>query len=783
FDRRKPDSFSYDHEFDVGGSNSLEVEGRGFDVRRTLNALWRGKLLIVLFALLFILLAGYAFSTDRPSYTATARVIFDPERLQIMDMEQAVAEQDVNRSGLRNQVEILTSSILLQRVITDLNLIEHPVYTNPYGGVPTFDPMDAAMTALDRLRAVFTGTGTPDTGELVTDPSAVPEDSLIPPNAGSRNPAQEFDFRLGIESRILSNLRLMPIEGSRVIAIEFRSPDRTLSAEVANAIAQSYIVLQSEAKQDDVADLLGMIGRRVDGLKARLAESQTAIEEARLALTRERGMSVEVVKFQLTALTEALANARLHVAEAEGIYNRAKDALDDDRELWTIQDFRESSIIGEFRRSEIALLDELAALNAVAGENQRNLSRTVIASRLEEVRRNMRQEAGYIVAALEFDLQSARKEEGQLESMVRDLEVATITQTTDELSIERLEREALANQTIYESFLGRMNEISEQAELQTSDARLLSNANPPKSADTSRRMRAMIAAAIAGLMFGGCTVLFREFVNNTFRDPYVLQRATEVPLLSAIPQIGRAKSGKHLLAHVMAKPRGVLAEAIRHLRTTVLFDDPANPPKVLMFTSSVPGEGKSSTSLLLGATSQSLGKSAIVVGCDLRQRPYKNLSGKSAASSSGHAQGMFAYLDGACTLQEAIFVEENSGLHILAPTSTEKTNQSPADILASDEFAQMIQELRKRYALVVLDSPPVLAVTDARLLSRMADRIVYLVRWNSTSQNAVQVGLREIKMMNANIAGCAMTLVSQSRASKYTDNEFFYRSEYSSYFR
>ncbi|MEL6645002.1 MAG: hypothetical protein AAFQ79_13810 [Pseudomonadota bacterium] len=587
---------------------------------------------------------------------------------------------------------------------------------------------------------------------------------------------------MAIERRLIQGLDLTPIPGTRVILIEYTSTDRQHAADVANAVARNYLTVQADVKQDDLAASLELIGIRVEELRQKLAVSQTEVEEARMTFSEEQGQSVEVTELQLSAINGSLAELQLQIATTNRSLERARQALENDTDLWIVEDFRDNPLIGEFRRTEIQLLDQLAGIDAIAGPQASSRERAIILARLEEVRKNTVTEAGYVVDALEFSLGSLRRQEQELLSMIRDLEVISIRQTAGELTIDRLQREALANQTLYESFLNRMNEISEQAELQTPDARIISAANLPRRANRTLRDTASVAAAGAGFLLAVIFVLFRERLNNAFHDPSDLQSETGIPTLAALPQLSRRKNAKQLIASYLKDPNGVLAEAVRNLRTSILFADPKFRPKVIMCTSSVPAEGKSGTSLLLGVASQALGQSAIVVGCDLRKRPYSSLLGSHgrARRNSGEAKpvGLMTLLEGKCELEEAVYVEPMSGIHILAHLPSEPVVSSPADIVASERFVKLIDELRSKYDLVVLDTPPAIAVTDARLVGRVAEAVIYLVKWNSTSRNAVRVGLREIRSLDARLAGCAMTLVPQRRASKYTDNEFYYKVQY-----
>ena len=247
-------------------------------------------------------------------------------------------------------------------------------------------------------------------------------------------------------------------------------------------------------------------------------------------------------------------------------------------------------------------------------------------------------------------------------------------------------------------------------------------------------------------------------------------------MLAAIPQEGKRRSPKKLIRHLLEKPNSTLAESVRNLRTSILFSNLDKPPKVIMVSSSIPGEGKSTTAMLLAIVSKQMGRSAIIVDCDFRRQTLARMF---FAGSQTH--GLVGLLEDSCTLDEAVLLEPETGLHVLAQGLNETVGGSPADILSSHRFAEMIRELRLRYDLVVLDTPPALVVTDSRVLAGLSDAVVYLVRWGKTNRNAVQEGLRELTSVNARIAGVALTMVSENQAAKYSNNEYYYKRQYKSY--
>lgn len=321
-----------------------------------------------------------------------------------------------------------------------------------------------------------------------------------------------------------------------------------------------------------------------------------------------------------------------------------------------------------------------------------------------------------------------------------------------------------------------MKEISEQANMQTSDARFLSRASIPARPDTLPRRMVVLLTGVAGLVLGIGLAFLLEMMNATFRRPGEIEARTGLPVLAAIPMAGKRRKPGEVIAQLLQKPNTALAESIRNLRTSILFSNLEKTPQVVMFTSSLPGEAKTTTAMLTAITSRQMGKSAVIVDCDLRRRTLANLF-----AGKRDRPGLLAALEGRVPPEAAVFEEASSGLHVLTIEPGAQAPANPADVLASPRFAELVDALKARYDLVILDTPPVLVVTDARVVSRLADAVVYLVRWNHTRRSSVAEGLRELGSVQAPIAGMAITLVREGKAAQYIDNDYYYKRSYKGY--
>jgi Mrp family chromosome partitioning ATPase len=245
-----------------------------------------------------------------------------------------------------------------------------------------------------------------------------------------------------------------------------------------------------------------------------------------------------------------------------------------------------------------------------------------------------------------------------------------------------------------------MKEASEQASLQTSDARFLTRATPPDSANLGTRLKIVILGLVGGILASAGLVFLLEQISNTFRNPSDVESETGLPVLAAIPHAGRRMTPKDMIAHLLKKPNSALAESVRNLRTSIFFSNIDRPPKVVMFSSSLPMEGKTTTAMLAAITSRQMGRSAVIIDCDLRRQTLSSIF-----PTDDDRPGLFAVLEGTASLDDAVYVEPETGLHVLVPGRAHDGHGNPADILASQRFQKLISELRARYDLVILDTP------------------------------------------------------------------------------
>lgn len=739
------------------------------DIRGLVSKLWHGKWIIAICLLIAYALGYLSTSEIVPTYRANATVMFDIEQSNVI--ESILNEERFDQGKLEDQMLILSSTSLIERVVDQLNLDQNPEFN------PTL--REEPPTLMDR--AINHITLPPQIVDILKDLGVISPPQTSAPDPEVRQLAQEDRLRVTIVRNVLNGLQLNPVGNSRVLNISYVSTNRNTAADIANAIANQYIVDQLEAKLEATQAATNWLSVRVDELRTEVEVAENRVEAARSALVKERGQSLGITQQQLEALNRSLVEAQSDATRLLADYNRLQSALDNPDTLDTVSEFRSSEVISEIRRQETDLATQVMTLSASVSPDNPSL---VLAKRqLDDVRTQIEEqilaEAEKIVAATQNDLRAAEEREATLIVQVRELEQKSFSQAADEVALRQLEREAQASRLLYENFLTRLQEADVQEDLQSADARILSPAEIPLQAESQQQRRTMLLSVFLGGAVGVGIIFLLNLLNNTFRSPNQLQEMSGEAVLGTLPSIGSRMKRQAVLDSLRMKPNSSLAEAVRNLRTSILFSNVDNPPKVVMFTSSVPREGKTTSAMLMAMTSRQMGKSAIIVDCDLRMPALAH-----TLKGIEKRPGLLSVLDGTTQINDAIYEEPTTGLHMLMTQPSERQSSiNAADVLSSRRFVYLLKSLSETYDLVILDTPPVLVVTDARILSQLVDAVVYAVCWDKTPRGAVLEGLKEMRSVDAPIAGLVMTLVNEARATKYSyDGYKYYKGKYRDYY-
>ena len=725
------------------------------DLRRVLRTLWRRKM--VLFATIVTItgLSIFAALQATPRYTAEALVVIEPREIKLVNIEAVLSGLPANQFVIETEVETIQSESLVGKVVDQLRLTEDSEFNKAILSESDELPSKSFVDRIvDELRLAV---------EKVIDQFRRADgprvDEELPTGEGGK-----ARLRAKTIEAFLEKLETSPVGRSYVISIQFESEHPDKAALIANTLADRYIKEQLEIKYGATRHVSEWLGERLDEFRQKMLEAQQAADtyrtEAGLVETAgTTGNPVSVTTHQITELSRQIIGARADRAEANARLRKLRSLLKSPLGVESAAEVLASPLIQRLREQEATVLRKEAELRTRYGE--RHPKMVNVRAEVWDLRQKIEDEIGKIVQGLKNRVEIARSRESFLQESMEALKSEAAKENTAQIRLKELERAADADRVLYETFLSRFKETSAQEDFQQPDARLISKAGVPVEPSFPNK-GLIIALAFGGSVFLGMLLVFvGENLRSGLHSADDIQNLFGVRALGLVPTVSglsrRQKKRRMTLEDfVLEKPTSVYSEAVRSLLAWLDSLNVDRPPKVVLVTSAIPGEGKTVFAVSLARVAARSGRKTILVDCDLRQW--------TDGSSINGTNGLVDFLSDRRTLEQVVQKDLKSDLHVI----TRGGNcAAPSDLLSSQRMSELLAFLPKWYDLVVIDSPPVLAASDARILSRMANQTVFLVRWARTSREIASEGLKEIMDAGADVAGVVLTQANLRKVGSY----------------
>lgn len=712
------------------------------DLREIWRKLWRGRRVIALVTIAGTVLGYAVIQQLSPRYTASSAVMLESRQWQVVEAEAVIAGLALDSEVIEGEVEVLHSRELAKAVVNQLNLRDDPEF-NPdlaEDGENAF-----SLTALvEYWPTELTAYARDFLDSLATEPA---EPSEL--EAASRRDKKIVDAFLG-------QVEASQVGRSPVIRISFTSENPNTAAAAANAIAEGYIAAQLESKFEATRQANSWLQTRITELRADVEAKERAIEEFRGRSGLIMGKDVTIATQQMSELASQLVAARVERQGAESQLEQIERLMDTPNGAASAVEVLDSKLIQDLRVQEAQLRRELAEFSTEYGPNHPTIQNG--RANLRDIQNSIVGEIDKIVAGLRSQVAATRQREASLQESFDQLSERVSRINTEEVELRDLEREVEAGRSLLENFLVRAQETAEQKGIQQPDANIISFAEmPDKPSFPDKRL--MMLLAFCGSAFAGVSLAYAlQASDRTFHTSSEVRDALQMPVLEIIPAVRRPIRRTSPVDVVTRQPTSSYAEALRNLYVTLLAV--RQPPKVVLFTSSVPEEGKTSLTLSFGRFVALVNRSCVVLDCDLRKSSvHRTLGGYCTP-------GLVDHLLGRADLHEIIQTDQATGLHYVASGSPPA---NPTDLLASAAMHSTLAELARQYDVVLLDSAPVLAVADTRCLHSLVDQTVLIIRWRSTRRNTAQEAVRRLEESGFNFACAVLNLVDLKSYHQYDD--------------
>lgn len=747
--------------------SQLTVEGDGgVDLRDYWRVIRRHVWLITVVFLGVTSAGTFNVMTKTPIYTAEATLLIERQAPQVMNIRGVLPETQIwDKDYYKTQYEILKSRSLATQVIREQGLEKNPLFTGQEGE-------KGLVTGLwSRAKAW---------GEVTHEQDG--QDPSLPPK-----PNGDGEASLGVGSGLINlytaMLNIRPVRDTGLAKVAFSTPEPKLSARLANMHAAAYIRQGLKLRTQTSGEAERFLEERLVELRERLEKSEAALHRYRrdkkiISLDDKENLVVE----RLSSL-----NNRLTQAEAERIALEVQIHLIRKRDHNSLPAVINSELISTLKGQLATLEGQYAQLAMQFKPGYPLLAQ--LQAQVEETRRRLEQEIENVTEGIESAYLTAVAHEKELRAKMEEQKTTTLEMKDVSVGYAMLAREVDTNRQLHDSVLQRMKEMGMGAEIWASNISVIDQAEVPQIPSSPNKKHDVLFAALVGLIGGVGLAFFLEYLDNTLKTPQQVEHYLRLPSLGIVPDFSSLNGyslgytpkrtvsktnriSRHVLEEntlegnrqksslpsrprskelILARhPRSIVTEAYLTLRTAILFARAGEPPKTILFTSGTQDEGKTVTTVNTASTFAQMGSRVVVVDADLRRRRCHQILG------TRNGVGLTELLTGQRELAE-----------VLKPTPTERlflisagaTPPSPAELLGSQKMADTLAALRECFDFILIDSPPVMPVNDAVLLSTMVDGVV-VIGGSKTPKQVIRQAYLRLRAVRAKILGVVLNRVN-----------------------
>jgi len=706
----------------------IEGEPPPPDVVRYLRTLNRYKWGILMVVVAVGMLAAMYASSLRPIYRSTATVMVEMGKPKVVT-NQELYESFVGttRDYFLTQFEIIKSRDLAERLVRTMQLIKNPEYDPRQRPKPWY---------AEWVPAQF----------LAHAPVKLPSDEELVES---------------VTSQVMGGIKLEPVRNTQLVKLSFESHDPVLAERVPNTLAMIYIISDLEARGETTRRSMAFLKDQAVELKDKLDQSERALQDFR---ERERivvakGVAVSGAIRQLEELESALDDARKKRQDAEARVHQINAARQGQPAvaLDSLSVVQNNPVVARFKEAEAEAERRVSEASKRYGpEHPKMVSAQ---SDLKASRDNLRRQVATVVDGVTKDYQVAKSNETSLERALARAKTDTQDYNRKEFTLARLEREVASNRQLYDLFTQRAKETN-TGDVPSAIARVIDPAQLPKSPSGPNKRNIVGIAMLVALAIAVSIALLLEQLDVTVKTSHEVESKLEVKAVGVLARM-RQKQGKAIERLFVDDNHSAFAEGIRSIRSDLLLSGIDSPQKVVLLTSSLPAEGKTTVACNLAFAFSQI-KKTLLVEADMRRPKIAKVLG-----GDRQRAGLSELVAGSAPLDECVYPADDSNLWVL---QSGRVPLNPLELISSQRFAEVMQTLKQAFDVIILDSPPLQVVSDALVLSQFATSILYVVKADSTPYPLARHGLTQMRRINEPALvglGAVLNQLDVDKASKY----------------
>jgi capsular exopolysaccharide synthesis family protein len=715
------------------------------DLREYWRVFYNNKWGVFGFASIVTLLTVLIVFNITPAYRGTSTLLIESQQANVVSIQEVYGLDD-SSEYLLTQFEILKSRNLAKKVILKHNLLEHPTFNKQPSKLP-----EQLSFIKDFSIKTFIGEYLPD---------LFPKQDTQPITAANK-----------LESTIdayLKKLSISPIRKTQLVKISFESTDAKLAATIANSVGTTYIEDNLAAKLELTLKATSWLNDQLKDQRAELTVAEKRLQNYREAegiIGNNGGLGI--AEREIDLVSEKLVDAKRERLELKSLNDQivkvGRKKASNLQQIPSIlghplvQSLKDVAAGIEVRRSEIANRygskhPKMKALNSERSRAYSNLNKQIIS-----IARGIENKYKVAVAAVE-----------SLEQSLADTKNSMQLLSGKEYKLKELQQDVDAKRALYDQFYKRFSETNATGDLKTANARITDPAITPFLPVKPKKSLIVALAFVVSFFFAVMIAFLLKALDNRIKTSIDVEHKLKETLLGILPLLPKNRSTAHpSYKQYIDDPHSGYSESLRTIRTGVILSSLDNPYKIITTTSTIPGEGKTSTSLGLAFSLAQVG-SVLLIDADMR-RP----SIQKALGLHDHKHGLSNLVAKSHTMEECIIQYGEGNFDVLTAGIIPP---NPSELLSSQRFKDLLIGLSKIYDKIIIDSAPCQAVSDALILATLSDACIYVVKSDATAVQHVKNGIKRIRQVNDNIAGIILNQVDVKKAEKY------YGEDYSGYY-
>jgi polysaccharide biosynthesis transport protein len=713
----------------------IDPEYREIHFRDYWRILVKRRWLMIGFFLIIVITTALGSLTATRIYQARCQILIERSNPNILSPQEIFAADYTSTEFYQTQSKILESRSLAWSVIRKLNLTAYPEFFS--------------MGTLKKLNL--------DINNNESDSAKKNTNTALETNV-----IKAFLDRLSVDH----------IRNSHLVNIDFEAKDPVLAARIANAVAAAYVDWNLGLRLQSQKDSANFLDEQVKEQKLKLEASEQALQQYRekygVAAINPRGAGKEgetIASQKMIQVASQLVEAQQKRIEAETKYRKALELVKNPDQAESIPEVVNNSLINQIKNQEVDLLRKKAELAEKFG--QKHPTMVALTQEMENLNWKKNQEIRNIVSSLKTQYDIAASQERSLKTAAYQSQAESIDQNKVAIQYQVFQQEVESNRTLYDMLLKRLKETNVSEENKMISIHVVDPAEVPRSPAKPKTARNLLLAMVIGLMGGVGLAFFFEYLDNTVKTPDDLERHFDLPFLGPIPAFEIKKEDPTQDLIVLHSPKSSASESFRGLRTNILFSSPKQVPKVILITSSAAQEGKTLVASNLAVAMAHGGGKTLILDCDMRRPKLHKIF------NAQRDPGMSNILVGETHWEKTIQQTRIENLYFI-PSGPIPPN--PAELVSSDLMEELINNLKGQYDRIIIDSPPITAVTDSVALSRksVVDGLVMVIKVGEISRNIIGSSIRQLRNMKAHIFGAVLNDISFSKDQYYSYHYSYY---------